>query len=312
MLTKIETSHLARSVLAVPPFALTPDFEIAREANARLIRHLEAGGVSTLLYGGNANVHNWPVSKFAEWLDSLEESAAGNTWLIPSVGPDWGKLVDEASILKSRRYPVAMALPMIAPQTPDGAVRGLQDFVDRSGVPLIVYIKADRYVPAQAMARLVEQGAVFGIKYAVPRADLTQDPYLQELVDAVGADRIVSGFGEPPALTHLTRFRLAGFTAGCVCIAPHLSMSYLHALKRGDEAEAKRLLEFFLPLEAIRERHNAIRVLHSAVSLSGVAEMGPILPLLTEADPAIHGEIREAAKALLAAEMTARQEAAAA
>ena len=113
MLTTIETSHLARSVLAVPPLALTPDVEIAREANAKLIRHLEAGGVSTLLYGGNANVHNWPVSKLAEWLDSLEESVSETTWLIPSVGPDWGKLVDEAAILKSRRYPVAMALPMI-------------------------------------------------------------------------------------------------------------------------------------------------------------------------------------------------------
>jgi dihydrodipicolinate synthase/N-acetylneuraminate lyase len=76
--------------------------------------------------------------------------------------------------------------------------------------------------------------------------------------------------------------------------------------------EAKRLLEVFLPLEAIRERHNAIRVLHTAVSLSGVADMGPILPLLTEADPATHGEIKEAARALLAAEMTARQQAAAA
>jgi len=312
MLTKIETSELARSVLAVPPFALTPDFEVSREANAKLIRHLEAGGVSTLLYGGNANVHNWPVSRFADWLDSLEESVADDTWLIPSVGPDWGKLVDEAAILKSRRYPAAMALPMIAPQTPDGVVRGLQDFVDRSGVPLIVYIKTDGYVPAKAIGRMVEQGAVFGIKYAVPRNDLTQDAYLQELIDAVGAERIVSGFGEPPAFPHLTHFKLAGFTAGCVCIAPHLSMSYLHALKRGDEAEAKRLLEIFLPLEAIRERHNAIRVLHTAVSLSGVADMGPILPLLTEADPAIHGEIKEAARALLAAEMTARQQAAAA
>ena len=312
MLTKIETSELARSVLAVPPFALTPDFEVSRDGNAKLIRHLEAGGVSTLLYGGNANVHNWPVSRFADWLDSLEESVADSTWLIPSVGPDWGKLVDEAAILKQRRYPVAMALPMIAPQTPDGVVRGLQDFVDRSGVPLIVYIKTDGYVPAKAIGRMVEQGAVFGIKYAVPRNDLKQDAYLQELIDAVGAERIVSGFGEPPAFPHLTHFKLAGFTAGCVCIAPHLSMSYLHALKRGDEAEAKRLLEVFLPLEAIRERHNAIRVLHTAVSLSGVADMGPILPLLTEADPAIHGEIKEAARALLAAEMTARQQAAAA
>ena len=312
MLTSVQTSDLARSVLAVLPLALKADLEPNVEANAALIRHMEAGGVSTLLYGGNANVQNWPVSRFADWLDGLESAVADDTWLIPSVGPDYGKLMDEAAILKSRRYPVAMALPLVAPQTPEGVVRGLEAFVERSGVPLIIYIKADGYVPAEALGRLVEQGAVFGIKYAVPRTDPTQDAYLEAVIQAVGRERIVSGFGEPPAFPHLTHFKLAGFTAGCVCIAPHLSMSFLHALKRGDEAEAKRQLEVFLPLEALRERHNAIRVLHTAVSLSGVADMGPILPLLTEADPAIHGDIQEAARALLAAEMSARQQAAAA
>ncbi len=311
MLTSVQTADLARSVLAVPPLALDANLEPNREANAALIRHMEAGGVSTLLYGGNANVQNWPVSRFADWLDGLESAVADDTWLIPSVGPDYGKLVDEAAILKTRRYPVAMALPLIAPQTPEGVVRGIETFVERSGVPLIIYIKTDGYVPAEALGRLVEQGAVFGIKYAVPRSDPKQDSYLEAIIQAVGTDRIVSGFGEPPALPHLTRFGLASFTAGCVCIAPALSMAFLRALKRGDEAEARRLLAVFEPLEAIRERANAIRVLHTAVTLSGIADMGPILPLLTEADPAIHGEIREAAQALLAAETAARRKIAA-
>ncbi|HEV2605982.1 MAG TPA: dihydrodipicolinate synthase family protein [Microvirga sp.] len=311
MRTNVEVADLARSVLAVPPLALGADYEPNGQANAALIRHLEGGGVSTLLYGGNANVHSWPVSRFGDWLDGLEAAVAPDTWLIPSVGPDYGKLLDEAAILKSRRYPAAMALPMIAPQTPAGVLRGIETFVDRSGVPLILYIKTDSYVPAEAVGRLVEQGAVFGIKYAVPRADITQDPYLDALIAAVGRERIVSGFGEPPALPHLEHFDLAGFTAGCVCIAPALSMAFLHALKRRDGAEARRILGFIQPLEAIRERANAIRVLHTAVTLSGVADMGPILPLLTEADPSVHGEIREAARALLAAEMAARHKVAA-
>ncbi len=178
-------------------------------------------------------------------------------------------------------------------------------------MPLILYIKTDKYVPADGVGRLTEQGAVFGIKYAVPRTDPTQDPYLEALIQAVGKERIVSGFGEPPALAHLKHFGLAGFTAGCVCIAPTLSMAYLRALKSGNEAEAQELLALVAPLEAIRERANAIRVLHTAVTLSGIADMGPILPLLTEADEPIHDEIREAAQALLSAEMAARHKAAA-
>ena len=307
MITTIEPTALSQSVIAVPPLALTASFEPNRDANATLIRHLEAGGVSTLLYGGNANVHSWPVSRFGDWLDELESLVAENTWLIPSVGPDWGKLLDQAAILKGRRYPVAMALPMIAPQTPEGVLRGLETFVERSGLPLIVYIKSENYVPAQAIGRLAESGVVFGVKYAVPRADLTADPYLAALIDAVGADRIVSGFGEPPALPHLSHFGLAGFTSGCVCIAPRLSTLYRIALQGGDFGEARRLLQAFLPLEALRERANPIRVLHTAVTEASIAEMGPLLPLLTEADPSVHPEIRVAGRDLLAAEMSARQ-----
>lgn len=306
MLTKVEVSELARSVLAVPPLALDKDLQFSAAGNAALIRHIEAGGVSTLLYGGNANVQNWPVSRFGAWLEQLGQMAGETSWVIPSVGPDWGKLMDQAAILKHMRFPVAMALPMTGPQTGEGVAHGLQDFVSASGVPLIVYIKSDNYVAPDALGRLVEQGAVFGIKYAVPQATIEKDAYLEAIIAAAGPERIVSGFGEPPAIPHLKTFGLAGFTAGCVCLAPSLSMRLLRALHKQDWAEAERLLPHFTPLEDLRDRGNNIRVLHTAVTLSGLADMGPILPLLTEADPALHGEIRDAARKLLAAELDSR------
>ena len=306
MLTKVTNSALAESVLSVPPLALTKDLQISRSENSKLIKHLETGGVTTLLYGGNANVHNWQVSLFDEWLDVLEEEAAENSWVIPSVGPDWGKLVDMAAVLKHRKFPVAMALPMINPQTQDGVVRALQEFVSRSGLPLIVYIKTDNYVTPEAMARLYDQGAIFGIKYAVPRKDPMGDAYLEGLIQAVGRERIVSGFGEPPAFPHVLDYKLAGFTAGCVCIAPTLSMRYLRALKAGKRDEAKALLQPFLPLEALRERSSAIRVLHEAVTYSGIADMGPILPMLSPPPASEMPDIKAAAQELYKAEMEAR------
>ena len=54
----VSPADLARSVLAVPPLARNGDLTLNRAANAALIRHLEAGGVSTLMYGGNANFYN--------------------------------------------------------------------------------------------------------------------------------------------------------------------------------------------------------------------------------------------------------------
>lgn len=310
MKTVLSLDDLARSVIAVPPFAATADFAIAPEANGRLIRHIEAGGVSTLLYGGNANVQNWPVSLYGEWMDTLEAEAGADTWLIPSVGPDGGKLRDQARLLAGRRYRAAMFLPFGGPRTQEGLARAVRDFAQDAGMQAILYIKSDGYVAADAVAALVADGSLFSVKYAIPRADPAVDPVLDELVAAIGTERIVSGFGEPPALPHLRHQKLAGFTAGCVCIAPTLSQRFLVALKAGDFAEAERLLTIFAPLEALREEGDPIRVLHSAIALAGIADTGPALPMLTGADEALHARIEAAARALLAAETAARAEAA--
>ena len=49
---------LARSVLAVPPLARRADLTLDHAANRALIRHIERGGIATLIYGGNANLYN--------------------------------------------------------------------------------------------------------------------------------------------------------------------------------------------------------------------------------------------------------------
>ena len=53
--TPITSADLSRSVIAVPPLARRADLSLDRDANRALIRHLEAGGVRSLMYGGNAS-----------------------------------------------------------------------------------------------------------------------------------------------------------------------------------------------------------------------------------------------------------------
>ncbi|MCZ0963350.1 dihydrodipicolinate synthase family protein [Paracoccus benzoatiresistens] len=307
MKTHVSLDDLAASVIAVPPLAATAHLQADAQANGALIRHIEAGGVSTLLYGGNANVQNWPVSRYGEWLDLLAGQVAAETWLIPSVGPDGGKAADQAALLAARNYPAAMFLPFTGPRTDQGLARGIRDFVQASGTQAILYIKSDGYLAIDSIEELVADGSLFSVKYAIPRADAADDPVLDDLIAAIGAERIVSGFGEPPALPHLRHKGLAGFTAGCVCIAPTISQSFLRALKAGSFAEAEQILASFAPLEELRDRGDPIRVLHTAVSLSGIADMGPTLPFLTPADETLRSRIEAAARDLLAAEMAARR-----
>lgn len=298
----INTDDLAVSIMAVPPLALTNNGDLDDAANGKIIRNLEDSGVTTIVYGGNAMVQHWPMSVYGDWLDRLSSQIADNSWFVPSVGPDVGKLLDQAQILKTRKIPVALLLPISDPSTHDGIANALRLFHANSGVKLLVYIKTDEYLPAVTLATLVKEDVVLGVKYAVPREVGESDFYLKEIISAIGAERLISGFGEPPAVPHMLADKMVSFTAGCVCIAPALSNALFLALKQGDRMESDRLLQNFLPLEALRGEINEIRVLHEAVDLCGLAPTGNILLPGSPVPTARRKEIEKVARDLLAAE----------
>src|SRR4029450_1257780 len=76
-----------------------------------------------------------------------------------------------------------------------------------------------------AIARLVSDGVVVAIKYAVVRQDPSTDAYLEGLLARVYRARVVSGMGERPAVQHMRQFGLPGFTTGSGCVAPSLSQA---------------------------------------------------------------------------------------
>ena len=296
----ITAADLARSVLSVPPLARRTDLTLDADANRALIRHLEAGGVSTLMYGGNANFYNIGLYEYGALLDFLAEAVAPDSWVIPSAGPDFGKLVDQARVLRGRAFPTAMVLPQTFPATPDGSARAISVFAEEFGRPVIVYVKAENFLTPTHVAKLVDAGIVVGIKYAVVRQDPHVDAYLTELVDRVDRSLIISGIGERPAIVHLRDFGLNAFTSGSVCVGPRGSTRLLAALKAKDYAAAEKLRAAYIPLEDIRDELSPIRVLHEAVTLAGIADMGPILPHLSNLPAEHRPRLKVAALALLA------------
>ncbi len=271
----------------------------APEENARLIRHIEAGGVDILLYGGNANFYHTAVSEYADILGALAETAATDTLVIPSVGPAWGTMMDQAVILRDFDFPTVMALPMQGLTTSAGVATGLRRFAEAYGKPIVLYIKHEGFIDPAAAAALVDEGLVSWIKYAIVREDPLNDPYLSELIGIVDPGLIVSGIGEQPAIIHLRDFGINGFTAGCVCVRPDLSQRMLEAIVAGDYATAETLRAGFRPLEDLRNEINPVRVLHDAVALAGIADTGPALPLLSNLGESDRRRVREAAVNLL-------------
>ena len=89
-------------------------------------------------------------------------------------------------------------------------------------------------------------------------------------------------------------------TSGSVCVAPRGSMAMLAALKAKRYDEAASIRAHYMPLEDERDGRGPIRVLHDAVTLAGIADMGPMLPMISNLDAAEAAKVKLAASQLLA------------
>ncbi|MDA0659922.1 MAG: dihydrodipicolinate synthase family protein [Planctomycetota bacterium] len=281
---------LARSVIAVPPVARHADLRWNIDANHRIIQHLESGGVTTLLYGGNAALAHVSLQEYPALLTMLADAAGPDTVVVPSIGPSFGQSMDQVEIVRDYPFPTVMLLPSRDAITPVGLASGIQRIVDQLGKPIVLYLKDEGVVDVVTIQKLVNDGLISWIKYAIVRRDTANDRFLQWIIQAVGPASVVSGMGEQPTIVHLRDFGLAGFTSGCVCVAPKLSQRMLTALRARDYTTAEKLREQFAPLETLRDTINPVRVLHAAVRLAGIAETGPIVPFwsgVTESDDAV-------------------------
>ena len=297
--TAVTPDLIANSVIAVPPLARDSYRRISVLENTKIIRAIEAGGVSTLLYGGNAVFYHMRLTEYADVLSILADAAAPNTWIVPSVGPTYGIMMDQAQILKDYHFPTVMILPQKEIADEAGIATGVRHFVEQYGKPIVLYIKHDRWLAPALVESLVRDGLVSWIKYAVVRDNPSIDPYLNEIMSVVPANIVVSGIGEQPAIIHLRDFGVGGFTSGCVCVSPARSMAMLRAIRAKDFVKAEAIRASFGPLEDLRNTIQPIRVLHHAVAASGIAETGPMQPLLGELSEQQQASIMLAVQALI-------------
>jgi dihydrodipicolinate synthase/N-acetylneuraminate lyase len=175
----------------------------------------------------------------------------------------------------------------------------LRRFADKLGKPIIAYVKGLGYIEPATLGKLARDGVISAIKYAIVREDPRKDTYLDELVQHVSRDMIISGIGERPAIVHLRDFGLKCFTSGSVCVAPNGSTKILALLKAKRWEDAEKIRAAYIPLEDLRDKRGPIRVLHDAVTLAGIADMGPMLPMISNLDASERTAVEFAATALL-------------
>lgn len=287
MKTKPAVPEDFQGVFAVPPLARRNDAQRSLDfaQNNLVVEHIAAGGITRLIYGGNAFLYHIQLAEFeaiVKWLSRLPDEL----WVIPSIGPSYGRAMEQAAILSNVQFPCAMILPCSDPRDAGGLEQGYREIAEVAEAKLIVYLKeetnfgSDKEAGLDAVARLVDDGVCIGIKYAVVR-ECPEDVYLEALLARVDRKFVISGIGERPAITHLRDWKLPAFTTGSGCIAPQLSKMLFEACKRGDFDTALNLRTQFLPLEDLRDKWGPAKVLHHAAELAGIARTGAMPPYLS-------------------------------
>jgi dihydrodipicolinate synthase/N-acetylneuraminate lyase len=179
---------------------------------------------------------------------------------------------------------------------------GARRAADRLGFGVVLYVRRDQYVKPDSLAKLVSEGTVSFVKYAVERGDPAADPYLDAIVAAIGTQYVASGMGETPIADHIGRRRLSTFTSGAVCLAPATATRILMLLRKQKIEAARELAEPLLAFERLRAELGGIQVLHDAISIAGIAEMGPLLPMVSNTKAQHRSRMETAAQELLNAD----------
>jgi dihydrodipicolinate synthase/N-acetylneuraminate lyase len=300
------TTDDLRGVFAVPPLPRRSDAHRTLDLDEaeRVAHHIAAGGVSRFLYGGNAFLYHVSLGEYESLLGWLAGFPKGR-WAIPSLGPSFGRAIDQAPLLRRHSFRCAMMLPCSDPRDALGMEAGVREIADATGLPLVLYLKSedgfgsDKERGLDAVGRLVRDGICVAVKYAVVRTDPRHDAYLDGLLRRVDRGRVVSGIGERPAVVHLRDFRLAGMTTGSGCLAPRLTQALFDACRAGDWGKAEALWAAFAPVEDLRDAWGPAAVLHHATELGGVAKTGPIPPFVSALSPAQVKELAPVARALV-------------
>jgi dihydrodipicolinate synthase/N-acetylneuraminate lyase len=275
-------------VYAVPPLPRNADprRSLNFDAAEDVASHIENGGITRYLYGGNAFLYHITLGEYEALLGWLASFGAPR-WPIPSLGPSYGRAMDQARLLRRHAFRCAMMLPCGDPRDAAGMEAGLREIASACGIPLIVYLKSedgfgsDKERGLDAVARLVDDGVAVAIKYAVVRDVASEDAYLDGLLRRVDRRRVISGMGERPAIEHLRDFSLGGLTTGSGCLSPKRCTALFAASRRGDWAKAEACRDAFMPLEDLRDAWGPARVLHHASELAGIAPSGPIPPYVS-------------------------------
>ncbi|MER7574130.1 5-dehydro-4-deoxyglucarate dehydratase [Streptomyces sp. NPDC126514] len=273
--------------LFFPVTAYGPQGAVDLDAYREHVRRgVEAGAAAVFACCGTGEFHALTPEEYQECVRAAVEVTAGRVPVVAGTGYGTALAVRYARLAEAAGADGLLAMPpylVLAAQ--EGLLRHYREVAAATALPVIVYQRDNAVFTPQTVVELARTDGIIGFKDGLGDLDL-----MQRIVSALRTD-VPGDFlcfnGLPTAELTQLAYRSLGVTlysSAVFCFAPEIALTFHQALRHGDEATARRLLDgFYRPFVELRAqgRGYAVALVKAGVRLRGL-DVGEVRPPLHE------------------------------
>ncbi|MGP4084726.1 5-dehydro-4-deoxyglucarate dehydratase [Streptomyces sp. KR55] len=275
----------------VTPFTATGDVDLDA-----LRRHIadgvDAGPGGVFVACGTGEFHALDLEEFTAVVRTAVDAAGGRVPVYAGAGGALGLARRFARAAAEAGADGLLLMPPYLVEAPaTGLVAYTREVAGETGLPLIVYNRANARFDERSAAEVAQLPTVMGLKDGTGDLDLVARivPAVRDALDGTGKQFQFFN-GMPTAEASQPAYRALGvelYSSAAFAFAPDVSLAFHRALEEGDQKRIDALQRaFFHPLVRLRQRvpGYAVALVKAGVTLEGL-EAGPVRPPLTSLAP---------------------------
>ncbi|MFD5158942.1 5-dehydro-4-deoxyglucarate dehydratase [Streptomyces hawaiiensis] len=273
--------------LFFPVTAYGPDGSVDLDTYRTHVRRgVEAGAAAVFACCGTGEFHALTPEEFEACVRAAVEAADGRVPVVAGTGYGTALAVRYARLAEAAGADGLLAMPpylVVAGQ--EGLLRHYREVAAATALPVIVYQRDNAVFTPETVVGLARTDGIIGLKDGLGDLDL-----MQRVVSAVRTE-VPGDFlyfnGLPTAEQTQLAYRALGVTlysSAVFCFAPEIALAFHQALRTGDDATVRKLLDgFYRPFVELRAqgRGYAVALVKAGVRLRGL-DVGEVRPPLHE------------------------------
>jgi 5-dehydro-4-deoxyglucarate dehydratase len=277
---------LTRGVLSFPLTAFDESGGLDVDGYRQHVRaQVDAGPGALFACCGTGEFFSLDEDEYAALIAIATEEARGRCPVVAGVGYGWPQAVRFASAAQDAGADAGLLMPPYLVEAPQaGFVRHVEEVAARTGLPLIVYQRAQVKLSVASVRGLAAVDTVVGVKDGHGDLDQVLRLKLAAPEDWLFFNGVATAEMQAQAYSSIG---VPAYSSAVHAFAPEIAGAFFRALRSGDDAATRQLLVgFYLPLVELRDRGQgyAVSLVKAAARLRG-ARVGPVRAPLTDPGP---------------------------